>query len=588
MTFETQRWTLIDLMREPGSTEQEAYMAEVEKRLKAFEGMRDTLAADMSTEAFCGLLEHYEEIYGDMARLIAYSYLWFSEDTADQDALSFRAQVEQFAAEVQNRTLFFSLWWKHVDDENAARLMAVSGDLRYYLESLRRFRPHTLSEEVEQVINIKDTNGISAVLTIYDMMTTGFTFRLTVEGEEKELTRDQLMNYAFDPDPALRKGAYEELYRVYGKNASVLARTYAARVRDWYQEHVKLREHASPISVRNLENDIPDEVVETLLQVIRENVGLFQRYFRFKAKALGMDKLRRYDIYAPLSDAEKSYTFDEAVRMVDEAYRAFSPTLADLALQIVEETHLDSEERARKMSGAYCYSVLPGLTPWVLVNFGGKINDVSTLAHELGHGVHGLMAASHSPITFHSALPMAETASVFGEMLLTDKLLAEESDPQVRRTLINSFMGSTYATIIRQAYFVLFEKQAHEMIREGAKPDDLYAAYLENLHEQFGDAVEVSDDFRLEWLAISHIYQVPFYCYAYAFGNLLVLALYRKYKAVGREDFEPQYRRILAYGGSASPDDIITEAGFDMSSPDFWRGGFEVIAEMLDELESIA
>ncbi len=587
MTFETQRWTLTELMQEPGSTEQEAYMAEVEKRLVAFEGLRDTLSAEMAEDQFRDLLERYEQIYADVARLVAYSYLWFSEDTADQDALSFRAQVEQFTAEVQNRTLFFSLWWKQVDDENAARLMAVSGDLRYYLETLRLFKPHTLSEEVEQVINIKDTNGISAVLTIYDMLTTGFTFHLTVDGEEKELTRDQLMNYAFDSDPALREGAYGELYRVYGENAGVLARAYAARVRDWYQEHVKLREHASPISVRNLENDIPDEVVETLLQVIRENVDLFQRYFRFKARVLGMDKLRRYDIYAPLSDAEKTYTFDEAVRMVDEAYRAFSPMLADLALQIAEETHLDSEERARKMSGAYCYSVLPGLTPWVLVNFGGKINDVSTLAHELGHAVHGLMAASHSPITFHSALPMAETASVFGEMLLTDKLLAEERDPQVRRTLLNSFMGSTYATIIRQAYFVLFEKRAHEMIREGAKPDDLYAAYLENLQEQFGDAVEVSDDFRLEWLAISHLYQVPFYCYAYAFGNLLVLALYRKYKAVGREDFEPQYRRILAYGGSASPNDIISEAGFDMTSPDFWRGGFEVIAEMLEELEEI-
>ena len=587
MTYEPQSWTLKDLLAEPGTPEQQQFLEDLQKEITRFEAWRSELDTEMPEEAFLDILQDYEEIYAAASRLIAYAYLYFSEDTADQDALAFRAKMEQFATDLKNRTLFFDLWWKSLDDEAAARLMEHSGDMRYYLESLRRFKPHTLSEPEERAINIKDVNGMNTVLTIYDMITTGFTYRLTVEGEERELTRGQLMSYAFSPDADLRKAAYQELYRVYGDQSDVLAQIYAARVRDWRAENVELRAFPSPISVQNLANDVPDEVVETLLHVIRENVDLFQRYFRFKADALGMDRLRRYDIYAPLTEAEKTYPFDEAVQMVGDAYRAFSPTLADHAMSIIEAQHLDAEVRPRKMDGAYCYSPLPTLTPWVLVNYNGKINDVATLAHELGHGVHGQMASDHSPLTFHSALPLAETASVFGEMLLTDKLLEEEQDVEVRRTLLNNVLADAYATIVRQAYFVIFEKQVHQMIEDGAKPDELKAVYLENLAEQFGDAVEISEDFRLEWLAIPHIFKTPFYCYAYAFGNLLVLALYRRYKAVGREDFVPDYLRILSYGGSASPAHIISEAGFDMASPEFWQGGFDLLEEMLDELENL-
>lgn len=587
MAFELQRWTLEDLMARPGSPEAEAFLQRIETQTAHFESWRERLTPNLPSADFVTLLQRYEQLHADVSALYAYAQLWFAEDTGHQEAIAFRARVQQLVADITNRTLFFSLWWKALDAENAERLLAVSGDCRYHLESLRLFTPHTLSEAVEQVINIKDVNGIQTLVTLYDMMTTRFTYRLMVDGEVKELTRGQLMAYVYSPDPALRAAAYQELYRHYAEHADVLAQIYAARVRDWYEENVRLRHFASPISVRNRVNDIPDTVTETLLAVIRKNAPLFQRYFRFKAAALNLPQLRRYDIYAPLSDADKTYTFDEAVSMVDAAYRAFSPQLADLAMRAFHEQHLDSEIRPRKMDGAFCYGVLPGVTPWVLVNYAGTINDVSTLAHELGHAVHALMAADHSPLTFHSALPMAETASVFGEMLLTDKMLREETDVAVRRTLLNNLFSGAYATVMRQAYFVLFENQAHGLLKDGATPDVLHAAYLENLREQFGDAVAVSDEFRLEWLSIPHIYHTPFYCYAYSFGQLLVLALYRKYKAIGREAFEPQYLRILAYGGSASPAHILSEAGFDMASEDFWQGGFDVLAEMLDELERL-
>ncbi len=587
MTYEPQRWSLTDLLPPAGTPEMEAHMADVRERVDAFEGLRDQLSAEISEQAFQDILEYYGALYADMAALVAYSYLWFAEDTGNQEALSFRGQIDQFVAESQNRVLFFTLWWKGLDDVNAKRLLDVSGDVRYHLESLRRFKPHTLSESEERVINVKDVNGVNALLTIYDMITNRLKFHLTVDGEEKVLTRGQLGSYITSPSAETRAAAYQELYRVYGQHVEELAQIYAARVRDWREENVKLRNFESPISVRNLANDIPDAVVETMLDVIRKNINLFHRFFRFKAQQLGMERLRRYDVYAPLSEAEKTYPFDEAVELVESSYRDFSPALADKAMQVITEGHLDAEVRERKMEGAFCYGVLPTLRPWVLVNYTEQIRDVSTLAHELGHAVHAMMASDHSPVTFHSTLPLAETASVFGEMLVTDKMLKEEEDPEVRRTLLSTFLDETYATIIRQAYFVIFEKTAHEMIREGATPDRMHDAYMENLREQFGDSITLSDDFRIEWTLIPHLYHTPFYCYAYAFGNLLVLALYRKYQEQG-ESFVPDYERILAYGGSASPEAVISEAGFDMSSPDFWQAGFDLLEEMLDELEKLA
>jgi oligoendopeptidase F len=229
---------------------------------------------------------------------------------------------------------------------------------------------------------------------------------------------------------------------------------------------------------------------------------------------------------------------------------------------------------------------LPGVSPWLLLNYVGRLDDVLTMAHEVGHAVHALMAGQHSALTFRPSLPLAETASVFSEMLLNDRLLAREHDPAVRRSLLARLLDDAYATVARQAYFVLFERDAHRRIVEGATADELRALYLDNLHEQFGDAVEVSDDFGWEWVSIPHIYSTPFYCYAYSFGHLLVLALYRQYRDEGAS-FVPRFLKILAYGGSASPEHIITEAGFDVASPDFWQGGFDVLRGMLDEMEAL-
>jgi oligoendopeptidase F len=282
-------------------------------------------------------------------------------------------------------------------------------------------------------------------------------------------------------------------------------------------------------------------------------------------------------------EAGKKIAYGDAVKMVLDSFNEFSPTVAGEAKRVFDDGHIDAEIRPGKRGGAFCAGILPGITPWVLVNYTGEPRQVATLAHELGHAIHATLAAGHSVLTFHSALPLAETASVFSEMLLTDRLLAEESDPQVRRDLLADAVDDAYATILRQAYFVLFERDAHQMVAAGKTMDDLNQHYLDQLKQQFGDAVEMSEDFQQEWICIPHIYHTPFYCYAYSFGQLLALSLYQQYKEQG-QSFVPKLLKILAYGGSASPNHILNEAGIDMADPNFWRSGFKVVEGMIDEL----
>ena len=580
------RWSLRDLLAAPDGEEMDSYLARMEEALARLEAARPRLAPEIPAGEFLTLLGDYEALTGISRRLGAYAFLWFAEDTQNQAALNLQGQLDRRLADAQNRALFFELWFKELPDEAAARLIGASGDRSYFLESLRRFRPHTLSEAEEKVITLKDVNGIDALMTLYDVITNKLTFSLEVEGRRQTLTHDELTAFTRHPSPALREAAYRELYRAYGENSTALAEIYNHRVRDWQIEMVELRHFASPIAARNMMNDIPDAVIDTLLDVCRRNASLFQRYFRLKARWLKLGKLRRYDLYAPLARSEKSYSFAQAVELVLGSLTDFSPLMAERARRVLDQDHLDAELRPGKRSGAFCYAALPQLTPWVLANFAGRARDVTTLAHELGHAIHAMLAAEHSVLTFDAAVPLAETASVFGEMLLTERLLAQESDPAVRRDLLASAIDDAYVTVQRQAYFCVFERDAHRLIDEGRSADELAAHYQANLAEQFGDAVAVSDEFRWEWLLIPHIYHTPFYTYAYSFGQLLVLALYQRYRAEG-EPFKPRYLQILARGGSAAPAAILAEADIDIASAAFWQGGFDVIKGLIDELEAL-
>jgi oligoendopeptidase F len=585
-TYTLSRWSLADLFPSLDSPETRAAFERLEAEVGQFESWRQQLIPDISSATFMRIVKEYEKITNHAYRIYGFANLMFTSDTQDQAATAFLGRVEQFMATLQNRTLFFSLWWKDIDDKNAGRLMAVSGDYHYWLEEMRHFKPHTLTEAEEKIVNIKNVTGGSALRNLYDSITNRYVFKVEVDGEVREMTRGELMVYARHHSAELRAAAYQELYRVYAQDGPILGQMYQALVRDWRNEQVDLRHFTSPISSRNLGNDIPDQVVNTLLEVCQSNAAIFQRYFRLKARWLGMDRIRRYDVYAPVARSDKKYEFSDATGMVIDSFREFTPQIAAMVQRVIDEQHLDSEVRKGKEGGAFCYSVAPELAPWVLVNYQGRPDDVATLAHEMGHAIHSMLASEHTLFTFHSSLPLAETASTFGEMILIDRLLSQERDENVRRDLLFRQVDDAYATIMRQAFFALFERQAHEMVSQGATVDELANAYMENLRTQFGDAVELSDEFRWEWVSIPHIYQYPFYVYAYAFGQLLVLSLYQQYKAEG-EAFKPRYLKILSSGGSQAPAKILSEAGIDIYSAAFWQGGFDVIARLLDQLEAL-
>lgn len=579
-------WTLDELFAGVDSPEVQAALEEMEEQVIAFEAARTQLEGGLDEETFTALLEDYEQLYRLASRLSGFASLTFAADTQNQQAQSFMARTQQVIAEMDNRTMFFKLWWKQLGEEEAARLLEAAGPYRYWLEQLRLQRPYTLSEAEERVINLKDVNGANALNTLYDSITNRYEFHLTVDGDERELTFGELTVYYRHPDPALRAAAYQELLRVFGRDEPILGQIYQALVRDWRSEHVALRGYEAPIAVRNRANHVPDEVVDTLLDVCRENADLFQSYFRLKARWLSVERLRRYDVYAPITATEKEYPFADAVALVLESYRQFEPKIARLARRVFDEGHLDSEVRKGKRNGAFCATITPDLTPWVLQSYQGRPGDVMTLAHELGHAVHSLLADHNPALTQHPSLPMAETASTFGEMLVVDRLLAEERDPAVRQTLLFRQMDDAYATIMRQAYFAIFERQAHAAIHEGAAVDDVSDLYLETLEDQFGDSLDLDDAYRHEWVAIPHIYKSPFYVYAYAFGQLLVLSLYQQFQQEG-ESFKPRYLEILAAGGSDAPICILERAGIDVHSADFWQGGFDVLWALLEELEEM-
>lgn len=580
------RWSLQDLFSSADSPEMGAAFKKAEKMVADFEKRRADLTDAISLEKFLEIIKELEALSRQVTIINDYAELWFTEDTQNQQSQSLAARTEQFAAEQSNKVLFFNLWWKQLPDQIADALMAGSRDYHYWLEEMRHFKPHTLSEAEEKIINIKDLTGFSAIIRLYDSITNRYTFKVTLDGKERELTRGELMALVRNSDPEKRAAAYQKLYQVYGDEGPILGQIYQTIVRDWRNENIGLRSYKTPISARNLANDIPDEVVDTLLEVCKKNATVFQRFFRLKAKVLGVDSIRRYDVYAPVAESSKNYSFGMASEMVLDSFNEFDPRFAQLAHKVIASQHVDSEVRKGKRAGAFCATVAPDITPWVLINYQGKAEDVATLAHELGHSIHSLLAADHSLFTQHACLPLAETASTFGEMMLIDRLLSEEKDENVRRDLLFKQVDDSYATIMRQSFFAMFEKTAHDMTQQGAAVDELSDAYYQNLKDQFGDSLTLSEEFRWEWVSIPHFYHTPFYVYAYAFGQLLVLSLYKQFKQEG-DSFKPRYIHMLSTGGSKAPMQILDEAGMDVRQAAFWQGGFDLIDNMVTQLEKL-
>lgn len=589
-------WRLDDLINDTNGNEFQRLLESIAGKVKYLEGRRKELHNNISKEEFEEFLHLIEEIAEKVGIASAYAHLSYVADTTSNELAALVTKTEMFASDISNRLLFFDLWFKkEIDEENANRLINTVSPVYYeHLKHSRLLGNHTLSEPEERIITTLEVTGISALTKIYDRMTSGFEFSMRLKRGRKSLRKtftnvQKLLSLTRSTKATERKAAYESLLQVYKWNNGVLGEIYQNRVIEWRDEHVNMRGFKTPISARNTYNNLDDATVESLLAVCKRNSGVFHEYFRQKAKMLGVRDLHRYHLYAPLTTAafgQKKFTYHRAIDNVLSTFQDFHPKFREFAERVIYEQHIDSEIRKGKLSGAFCSSVSPKLTPFVLLNFDGKSRDVSTMAHELGHAIHSTIA-SDKPITVWGApLPLAETASVFAEMLLNDRLFEKTINKEERTILLAEQIDDMYATIMRQAYFTLFEIDAHMIIADqNATIDEVSELYLGNLKEQFGKSVIVSKDFRWEWLYIPHFYHSPFYCYAYSFGNLLVLSLYHQFKLEEKKSFIPKYLSILSAGGSRKPESLLKESGIDITQDNFWQQGFDLVSEKVEELK---
>jgi len=588
-------WNLTDLVKDPSGDEFKQFLASIETGVKQFEARRKDLSPDISSTDFEDLIHLIEDITERVSIAKGYAHLRYYSNTSSNEAAALVTKMEKLASDVENRILFFDLWFKkEIDEKNAQRLIdSVSLVYNEYLRHRRLLAKYALTEPEEKIINTMNVTGIRALVKIYDKMTSGFAFTMNVKKGKKMIrktfsNKEKMLSFVHSPKPEEREAAYKALWQAYKKNSGVLGEIYRNIVIQWRDESISMRDYKSPISVRNIANNLDDVTVEALLAVCRRNAVIFQDYFREKAKMIDVKKLRRYDLYAPLSSKtadQKKFSYGKAVDTVLRTFEDFDPKFRKFAERIFDEEHIDSAIRNGKQGGGFCHTISPKITPYVLLNFDGKTRDVSTLAHEFGHAIHDMTASDKPIIVLHAPLPLAETASVFAEMLLNDKL-AEKMSNKERRLLLAEQIDDMYATIMRQAYFTLFEIEAHHAIAEqNATIDKVSEIYMNNLKEQFGNSLTITPDFQWEWLYIQHFYHTPFYCYAYSFGNLLVLSLYQQYKLEGKLSFVPKYFNILSAGGSRKPEELLKESGIDISKEEFWQMGFDYVAKKVQQLK---
>jgi oligoendopeptidase F len=586
--YKLDKWDLTELAKDPKSPAFQRQIRDLEALAKKFEKIKLKLDPKMSSKKFIDILHEVEDISEKMSKIGGYASLSYSADTQSDEATSLMTRMSKLGSEISNKILFFDLWWKtQVDDKNAKRLIKDSGELAEYLSHKRLFAKYALSEPEEKIINTLDVTGISALVKLYDKMTSAYEYRMKVGGKTKKMTREEITNYIRSTNPKIRETAYKTILTKYTENKGVIGEIYQNIVLNWKDEGIEIRGYESPISMRNIGNNVDDKTIESLLTVCRKNSPVFQKFFLQKAKMLKMKKLRRYDLYAPASAniKEKNYQYDKSVKLVFESLGRFSPKLEGFAKKVFDENHVDSSVRAGKRDGAFCSTLTPKITPYVLVNFTGKTRDVFTLAHELGHAVHSQSAQDRSILVQDAPLPLAETASTFSELLLYDNLSDKITDDE-KKIMLSEKIDDLYATIMRQAFFTIFEVAAHQQIGKGTTVDEISKTYIQNLKEQFGSSVAVSEDFAIEWSCIPHFYHTPFYCYAYSFGNLLALSLFQRYKKEGK-DFVPSYIDILAAGGSKKPERLLSEHGFDISSQKFWQEGFNYVESQVKALSAL-
>ncbi|MBF0249562.1 MAG: M3 family oligoendopeptidase [Alphaproteobacteria bacterium] len=533
-------------------------------------------------------IAEYEAFTDTLHRAMSYGQLLFAVNTADPEVSRFHQTLQERVTDISTVSLFFTLEINRLDDAALARMLEDPAAAKYrpWLEDVRQYRPHQLSDEMEQLLHEKSVAGRSAWSRLFDE--TFADMRFDVEGVGDGLTESETLNLLSDPDPVKRKAAAKGFGTVLGENVRLLALITNTLAKDKEIED-RWRKFARPVSERNLANQVEDEVVDALVAAVRASFAdLAHRYYALKAKWFGKAALEYWDRNAPLPDDDaKKYSWDEARALVLDAYRAFDPAMADVAQRFFDGRWIDAGPRAGKDSGAFSHPVTPSAHPYILMNFHGKARDVMTLAHELGHGVHQVLAAGQGTLMADTPLTTAETASVFGEMLTFRKMVDGETNPKRRRVLLAGKVEDMLNTVVRQIAFHEFERRVHDERRTGElSAVRLGEIWLDVQGESLGPSIRFEDEYKYYWAYIPHFVHTPFYVYAYAFGDCLVNSLYGVF-AAGHAGFQAKYLDMLAAGGTKRHRELLAPFGLDAGAPDFWRTGLGVVSGFIDELEAM-
>ena len=579
-------WDLADLYPSRESEELKADLQALKQAAADFHQRHAGRLGDMDGESLAEALEAYEALQEKLGRVMSFAQLTYSGNMSDPETGRFYQSMQEATTEISSPLLFFTLELNRLDEPDLDAKLASPRLARYrpWLRDLRAFREHQLSDEVERLLHEKYVAGRGAWTRLFDETLAALRFPL----DGQDLTSAQILDKMTDRAPEVRKAAAKSLGRVLGDNQRIFASITNTLAKDKEIED-KWRGFSRPVSSRNLANLVEDEVVAALTGAVGAAFPrLSHRYYALKARWFGVERLPYWDRNAPLPDEDdRRISWSEARETVLAAYGAFSPELADVGRRFFDNAWIDAPLRPGKAPGAFAHPTVPSAHPYLLLNYQGRTRDVMTLAHELGHGVHQVLAAGQGHLMASMPLTLAETASVFGEMLTFRSLLAAEEDPQRRRVMLAQKVEDMLNTVVRQVAMHNFETAVHDERRQGELlPERPGEIWLETQGECLGPAIEVDDDYRHYWAYIPHFIHVPFYVYAYAFGDCLVNSLYAVYEGAS-EGFAQRYLEMLKAGGTLRHKELLAPFGLDASDPAFWGRGLGVIEGFIDELEAM-
>ncbi len=531
-----------------------------------------------------------ESISEQIGKLLSFAYLIFAADTARPEHGAFLQKIQEKATEARKYLMFFELEWVALNDTKARKLMGDKrlSHYRHFLEQERKYKPHRLSEPEEKILDEKANTGARAFRRLFDEVLNNIRFKVRLDGKIKSLSETETLALLYDPDRTKRKAAAEGLTEGLLANAHVLTFIFNTLVQD-HAVSDRLRSFSYPMESRHLDNEIDRATVDALITSCEKNYGMVAKYYRLKKKLLGLKKFYDYDRYAPLFSDSKTIRYGEGKKIILSSFDVFSPKMSEIAGKFFERSWIDAETRDGKRGGAFSHGTVPSAHPYVFMNYTGRLRDVMTLAHELGHGVHQYLSRKQGYFQSNTPLTTAETASVFAEMLVFHKLTETVKDPKTRLSLVCSKLEDIFATVFRQVVLTRFEESLHTARRERGelRQADIDKLWVQANEPMFGDSVKLTDNYSHWWLYIPHFIHSPFYCYAYSFGELLVLALYHKYLNEGNK-FVPRYIELLSSGGSEAPEKLLERVGVNIKDPGFWQGGLDLLKDMVDDAVGLA